>query len=76
MAKKSFEEMMEKIETVVGRLENDEVSLEESLKLFEEGVKLLRNCHQRLNEVEGKVQLLVADGLEKPGTEKLEDFDL
>ncbi len=61
MAKVSFENSMKKLETVVGKLESDEVSLEESLKLFEEGVKLMRFCHMRLNEIEEKVQILVSD---------------
>ena len=61
MAKVSFENSMKKLETVVSKLESDEVSLEESLKLFEEGVKLMRFCHKRLNEVEEKVQILVND---------------
>ncbi|MBN2809967.1 MAG: exodeoxyribonuclease VII small subunit [Deltaproteobacteria bacterium] len=71
MAKVSFEDSMKKLEEVVGKLEGEEVSLEESLKLFEQGVKLMRFCHLRLSEVEGKVQMLVAD--EKEGGE-LKEF--
>lgn len=73
MAKISFENSMKKLETVVGKLEGDEVSLEESLKLFEEGVKLMRFCHLRLNEIEEKVQILVADESESGGF--LEEFN-
>ena len=73
MAKRSFEDSMKKLEEVVSRLEGEEVSLEESLKLFEEGVKLMRFCHQRLNEVEEKVKILVADE-SLPGGERLEEF--
>ncbi len=71
MAKASFEDSMKKLEEVVGKLEGEEVSLEESLKLFEQGVKLMRFCHLRLSEVEEKVQVLVTD--EKEGGQ-LEDF--
>ena len=71
MAKTSFEDSMKKLEVVVGKLEGEEVSLEESLKLFEQGVKLMRFCHLRLSEVEEKVQTLVAD--EKEGGH-LEEF--
>ena len=71
MAKVSFEDSMKRLEEVVGKLEGEEVSLEESLKLFEQGVKLMRFCHLRLSEVEEKVQILVAD--EKAGGQ-LEDF--
>jgi len=73
MAKVSFENSMKKLETVVGKLEGDEVSLEESLKLFEDGVKLMRFCHMRLNEIEEKVQILVADESESGGF--LEEFN-
>jgi exodeoxyribonuclease VII small subunit len=73
MAKVSFENSMKKLETVVSKLEGDEVSLEESLKLFEEGVKLMRFCHMRLNEIEEKVQILVADESESGG--HLEEFN-
>ncbi len=72
MAKASFENSMKKLEIVVSKLESDEVSLEESLKLFEEGVKLMRFCHLRLNEVEEKVQILVAEDAESGG--HLEEF--
>ena len=67
MAKVSFEDSMKKLEEVVGRLEGEEVSLEESLKLFEQGVKLMRFCHLRLSEVEEKVQTLVANDEEEGG---------
>ena len=71
MAKASFEDSMKRLEEVVGKLEGEEVSLEESLKLFEQGVKLMRFCHLRLSEVEEKVQTLVAD--ENEGA-RLEEF--
>ncbi len=71
MAKVSFEDSMKKLEEVVGKLEGEEVSLEESLKLFEQGVKLMRFCHLRLSEVEEKVQTLVVD--ENEGG-RLEEF--
>ena len=73
MAKRNFEEAMQRLEEVVARLESEEVSLSESLKLFEEGVKLMRFCHQRLDEVEAKVKILVSDENE-PGESRLEEF--
>lgn len=72
MAKMGYEEAMQKLEKVVGRLETDEVSLEESLELFEQGVKLMQTCHQRLNEIESRVQLLTRETEDDPG--RLEDF--
>ena len=72
MAKLSFEKSMKRLEEVVGKLEGEEVSLEESLKLFEQGVKLMRFCHLRLSEVEEKVQTLMTDEKEEGG--RLEEF--
>ena len=74
MAKLSFEDSMKRLEEVVGKLEGEEVSLEESLKLFEQGVKLMRFCHLRLSEVEEKVQILVTDEKEEEEEGRLEEF--
>jgi exodeoxyribonuclease VII small subunit len=41
-------------------MEKGDLALEDSLKLFEEGVKLSRECHQKLNDAESKVKLLVS----------------
>lgn len=63
MAKKDrkFEEALEELEKVVERLESGELSLEDSLAAFEEGVKLVRLCNQKLTEVEKKIELLAKD---------------
>lgn len=55
----SFEESLNKLETIVERLEMGDLSLEESLKLFEEGVQLSAACKQELDDAEGKVEMLV-----------------
>ncbi len=70
MAKQSFEVALKKLEEVVEKLESGEVSLDQSLKLFEQGIGLVRQCSQRLDEVESKVQMLVSD----ERGERLEDF--
>ena len=70
MAKQSFETALKKLEEVVEKLESGEVSLDQSLKLFEQGISLVRQCSKRLDEVEGKVQVLVSDDR----GERLEDF--
>ncbi|MCK4378186.1 MAG: exodeoxyribonuclease VII small subunit [Deltaproteobacteria bacterium] len=70
MAKQSFETALKKLEEVVEKLESGEVSLDQSLKLFEQGIALVRQCSKRLDEVESKVQVLVSD---EQG-ERLEDF--
>lgn len=59
--KKKFEEALEELERVVERLESGELSLEESLAAFEEGVRLVKFCNLKLTEVERKIELLVKD---------------
>ena len=61
MAKKelSFEESMERLEEIVSSLESGEFPLDESLKLFEEGVKLVKFCNKKLESVEKSVKKLV-----------------
>lgn len=54
-----FEKKMKRLEEIVGKMEKGELALEESLQLFEEGVKLSKECHQKLSEAESKVKLLV-----------------
>jgi len=59
MAKKKFEEALQELETIVQRLEEGNLSLDESLALFEEAIKLSRLCSQRLDEAEKKVEILL-----------------
>ena len=59
MAKKKFEEALQELETIVQRLEDGNLSLDESLSLFEEAIKLSRLCSQRLDEAEKKVEILL-----------------
>ena len=72
MAKKKldFEGSMARLEEIVGLLERGDAPLEEAMKLFEEGAKLLRECTAQLDEAEQKVTLLVAgengEGTEQP----------
>lgn len=62
--KGEFERSLTRLEEVVKRLESTELSLDEAMKLFEEGVKLSRDCQKQLEEAEGKVEILLkkADG--------------
>ena len=55
----SFEKAMERLEEIVESLENGDCPLEESLKLFEEGVKLVKLCNNKLETVEGSIKKLV-----------------
>ena len=71
MAKERFEDALNKLEKIVSKLEEEEISLEESLKFFEEGVRLSRFCNQKLDEVEKKVEILLKD---KEGALRTEPF--
>lgn len=64
----TFEESLKKLETIVEQLEKGDLALENSLKLFEEGVSLSSACKQELDAAEGKVQQLIRqrDGALKP----------
>ena len=64
----TFEESLKKLETIVEQLEKGDLPLEDSLKLFEEGVGLSEDCKQELDAAEGKVQILIKqrDGSLKP----------
>jgi len=59
MAKEKFEEALEKLEEIVKRMEAGEMTLEESLKAFEEGIKLARLCAKKLDEADRRVELLI-----------------
>lgn len=59
MKKKSFEEALEKLEQITKELEEGDLSLEESLKYFDEGVKLAELCNSKLNDAQKKVEVLL-----------------
>lgn len=64
MSKKDpgFEEALARLEEIVRKLEGGETPLDESLGLFEEGVKLVRLCGDKLDETERKITLLTKNG--------------
>jgi exodeoxyribonuclease VII small subunit len=78
MTKKSksfdFEDALANLEALVEAMEEGDLSLEESLKAFEQGIKLTRECQQALDQAEQKVQLLVKAG-ELPEAEPYADPD-
>ena len=59
-----FEKSLTRLEEVVKRLESADLSLDEAMRFFEEGVKLSRECQKQLEEAEGRVEILLkkADG--------------
>jgi len=66
-----FEDSLQELEQLVDQMEQGELSLEESLKSFERGVKLTSTCQKALQDAEQKVQIL----LEKNGKQSLEPFN-
>jgi exodeoxyribonuclease VII small subunit len=59
MAKDKFEEALGRLEDIVKKMEAGDMTLEESLKAFEEGIKLARLCSRRLDEAERRVEILL-----------------
>ena len=56
-----FEQALEKLEEIVDKLESGDIGLDESIKQYEEGMKLLKFCTAKLDEVEKKIEILVKD---------------
>ncbi len=73
MAAIKFEKALTRLETIVTELEAGELSLDESLRIFEEGVKLSKTCLKMLDDAERKVEILVQD---KDGRKRIQAFSL
>ena len=58
----SFEQMMERLEALVSKLERGDLSLEESIRAYEEGTKLAKQCKAVLAEAEKRIQRLTQEG--------------
>jgi exodeoxyribonuclease VII small subunit len=54
----SFEESLKQLETIVAQLERGDLPLEDSIRLFEQGIELSSSCKDQLEKAEGKVQIL------------------
>lgn len=67
-----FEKKLSRLDEIVQKMEKGELGLEDSLKLFEEGVKLSRECQTQLSEAEVKVKKLV--GFDNEGKPQTADF--
>lgn len=74
--KQTFETSLKELEKIVRRLEEGDSSLEESLKLFEDGVKLSRECQERLNQAERRIEVLLKDENGNPFLQPIEAEDL
>lgn len=71
MATVKFEQAMARLEAIVGELEKGDLPLDESLKIFEEGIRLSKSCLRVLEEAEKKVEVLVQD---KNGKKRIHAF--
>ncbi len=68
-----FEKKLNRLEEIVQKMEKGELSLDDSMKLFEEGVKLTRDCQTQLTKAEAQVKKLV--GFDQNGKAIKEDFN-
>jgi exodeoxyribonuclease VII small subunit len=69
--KQSFEDSLAELEKIVGKLEQGDLALEESLELFEKGVSLSRDCQERLNKAERRIEVLLKDQNGDPALKNL-----
>ena len=63
---KSFEASLEALEEIVHQLEGGDLPLEKSLELFEDGIRLSRQCQERLNQAERRIEILLRDNQGRP----------
>ena len=65
---RSFEASLEALERIVKQLEGGDLPLEKSLELFEQGIRLSRECQERLTQAERKIEVLLRDNQGRPVT--------
>ena len=63
---RSFESSLEALEVIVAKLERGDLALEESLELFEQGIRLSRECQERLSQAERRIEVLMRDQQGRP----------
>lgn len=57
----NFEKLMEKLEEITNKLEKEQLSLDDSVKLFEEGMKISKECNTKLEDAEKRITILIND---------------
>jgi len=67
---KNFEELLDKLEEITSKLEKEQLSLDDSVKLFEEGMKISKECNSKLEDAEKRITVLI----EENNNLKEEDF--
>ena len=70
---KSFEASLESLEQIVRQLEQGDLPLEKSLELFEQGIRLSRECQERLSQAERRIEILLRDNQGRPVTNAFPD---
>jgi exodeoxyribonuclease VII small subunit len=70
---KSFEASLEALEQIVHELEGGDLPLEKSLELFETGIRLSRQCQERLNQAERRIEVLLRDNQGRPVVSTFEE---
>ncbi|MXX11473.1 MAG: exodeoxyribonuclease VII small subunit [Nitrospira sp. SB0675_bin_23] len=73
MAALKFEDALARLETIVTELEKGDLPLNDSLKMFEEGIKLSKTCLKMLDDAERKVEIMVQD---KDGKKRVEAYSI
>lgn len=69
---KTFEASLEALEQIVRDLERGDLPLEKSLELFEQGIRLSRECQERLSQAERRIEILLRDNQGRPVTAPFE----
>jgi exodeoxyribonuclease VII small subunit len=70
---RTFESSLEALEEIVVKLEHGDLALEESLELFEQGIRLSRECQERLSQAERRIEVLMRDQQGRPVVAAFED---
>ena len=70
---RSFEASLEALEEIVHQLEAGDLPLEKSLELFEDGIRLSRQCQERLNQAERRIEVLLRDNQGRPVVSAFEE---
>ena len=73
MATVKFEDALARLETIVSELEKGDLPLNDSLKMFEEGIKLSKTCLKMLDDAERRVEIMVQD---KDGKKRVEAYSI
>ena len=73
---KSFEASLEALEQIVQELEHGDLPLEKSLELFENGIRLSRQCQERLNQAERRIEVLLRDNQGRPVVSEFEEANV